>query len=761
MKKTKEVVLKKLIKHDLGFYNNLVDKGFLLEPINYYPPKEGGLKRYSYPSGDRDVSKLTLNTKEKIQIQYNKSSFQSFCIMTGFADIEVIDVDNKVIKNIIERKAFNEEYFNLLDSHIENFYDKFCIVESQSGGFHILFKSKLVQPSHKVSKLKGNSEALIETRGLGGLIHIYNRIKGLEYHQIDYITDEDRKMLFDISKTYNHEEVLKPKVRKQNTIQLDGITPWDDYAEKNNVLDICSDDFDVVKHGKKSTFIRRKGADSAFSGYIFDDSGKMFLFSTGTIYPAETPLNSFDVYVFKYHKGDYSEATKQAYSDGYGARYKPTKEILTPITEVTPLEDVSFPLHILPESVQHYITECHNKLNASVDFMAVSYLWLMSVLIGNTLKVKVKNGWIDSPILWISVIGSAGVGKTPDIKLILKPLLDLNNQEIKRNIKRQKEYNEYKNLSKEDKEVNATLEEPVKTQMIVDDVTMEALIDMHSHNPKSLGIFKDELAGWFKDMNKYRDGSDKERFLSAWSGDSIVMNRRTVEDAFVENPFIPILGGIQPAVFKEFQTVENQSNGFMDRMLFCDPKKTAKYQPTEELSQELIDQYRDVIFKIKEVIDRDLAFVIDGVMESKIIEFSKEAKIEYGKSDRKLVDLINSEDELSNHAGMFSKQRTYIPRFALILEFVSNIYEDRHVNVISKKTIKDATELSNYFISMAKNNKIENKQNNTLSSFISKHKDKPIKELVKMMIKQFPNAKKKDLADSLDISRQTLHRYTK
>ena len=91
MKKTKEVVLKKLVKHDLGFYNNLVDKGFLLEPINYYPPKEGGLKRYSYPSGDRDVSKLTLNTKEKIQVQYNKSSFQSFCIMTGFADLEVID----------------------------------------------------------------------------------------------------------------------------------------------------------------------------------------------------------------------------------------------------------------------------------------------------------------------------------------------------------------------------------------------------------------------------------------------------------------------------------------------------------------------------------------------------------------------------------------------------------------------------------------------------------------------------------------------
>jgi hypothetical protein len=199
----------------------------------------------------------------------------------------------------------------------------------------------------------------------------------------------------------------------------------------------------------------------------------------------------------------------------------------------------------------------------------------------------------------------------------------------------------------------------------------------------------------------------------------------------------------------------------MDRMLFCDPKKTASYPPTEEISQDLIDRYRDVIFKVKEVIDRDLTTIVDNIIVPKVLEFTPDAKKEYNKSHKNLIDLMNSENELSNHTGMFAKQITYIPRFALILEFINNIYEDNHANVVTEKSIKQATELSNYFISMAKNNKIENKQNNNLSSFIIKHKDKDIKSLCKLVLKQFPKAKKQDVADSLDITRNTLYRYSK
>ncbi len=752
--------MKKLQKHSNGFYTNLVNNDFSIIPIKEFTDKAGNT---NHKPNVYSIEVFFDSKPNELQVAkwYSDKKTVSFALITGYKDIEAIDIDSKILKTKQERDSFLKEYFSLLENHIDNFYNKFCIVQTQSGGFHILYKSKQLTNSKKIARPKGYKQALIETKGKNSFVYIYKVVKGLHYHEIDYVSDEDRKLLWQISETYDYKEPQEPKVKKQVTIKQDGLTPWEDYANKNTILDICSDDFDVVAVKRKTTLIKRKGADSYFSGHIFDASNKMYLFSTGTIYPAETPLNSFDVYTYKHHGGDYSAASRQAYFDGYGDRYKPTEKEVQPVLDEVVLENTKFPLHIFPKPIQSYITECNLKLNASVDFMGVSFLWVLSVLIGNTLKIRVRNGWVDSPILWINVIGDAGVGKTPDIKLILRPLLDLNNQEIKRYVKRRKEFKEYEEMSKEDKAANGSKEAPVKTQMIVDDVTIEALIEMHSHNPKSLGVFKDELAGWFKDMNKYREGSDKERFLSAWSGDSIVLNRRTAEDAFVESPFIPILGGIQADIFKQFQTSENQSNGFMDRMLFCDPKKRAEYPPEEELSEDSIKKYRESIFMLKEIIDKEFTTIEDGVCVPKILNITPSAKKLLLKSDKNLIDKMHSDDELSHYKGMFAKQRTYIPRFALLLEVVNCLFEDYHPNVVTDKSIKDATELSNYFISMAKNNKAENKQSCKLTDFIKKHKDKPIKELSVLIVKSFPKAKKADLATALDISRMQLYRNLK
>jgi hypothetical protein len=685
--------MKKLIKKDLGFYQNLVVQNLSVIPIkeidNNHKPNLHKWAEFQ----DNVVS------DEVLENWYNDANTVSFGLVTGYNDVEVIDIDSKILPTKKDRDEFLKEYFNLLDNHIDDFYSKVCIVRSQSGGFHIIYKSKSVEGAKKIAKPKGFKEALIESKGLGGFVYIYNQVKGLQYHNIDYISDEDRSLMWQISKTYHYEEVVQPKVTKQKTISQDGITPWDDYANRNSVLDICLDDFDIVRQGTKSTLIKRKGADSAFSGHIFDDSGKMFLFTTGTIYPHEKPLSSFDVYVYKHHNGDYSEATKQAYFDGYGARYvKAEEEFVSDIEveDIKPSENLEFPMHIFPNEIQIYMRECNSKLNASIDFMSVSFVWLLSVLIGNTLK-----------------------------------------------------------------DINATVEVPIKSQLIVDDITIESLVDIHSYNPKSIGVFKDELAGWFKDMNKYREGSDKERYLSAWSGDSIILNRKTAEDAFVENPFIPILGGIQPSIFKDFQTSENESNGFLDRMLFCDPKKDVQYPTDEEINPILITQYRDVIFKMKEHIDNDLTVIEDGVIVPYIIPLNEESKEEYKKSHIALVDLMKSDEELSHHKGMFAKQITYIPRFALLIEFVNCIFKDEFPKEITRDSIVKATELSNYFISMAKNNKSENKEDFKMKELISKYKGKGNKKIAEELIKAFPNVPKKRLAEVMDVSARMIYKYLK
>jgi hypothetical protein len=748
--------MKKLIKHELSFYKKLIEKGFLLKPINLYTGKD----YYSYPQGERKpVSILKPTTIEIAEQQYLKSSFVSMCLITGFSDLEVIDLDGKIIKSKQERDAFYSEYFELLDNHIEDFYSKFCIAKSQNNGYHILYRSKSLVATTDIASPKGTKRQLIETRGIGGLAHIYNRVKGLEYHEIDYISDEDRTMLWEISKMYDYKEPIKPKVKKQKTIKTDGVSPWIDYAQKNSILDVCGDEFDIVKNGRSSTLIRRKGAESAFSGHIYDNSGKMFLFSTGTIYPSEKPLNSFDVYAFKYHNGDYSLAAKQAYHDGYGDRYVKKIEPVEIDNQEEKLITEDFPLDVFPEFFSNYILECNDKLNASTDFMGCALLWLVSTIIGNTYKVKVKNGWVDICSLWISIIGDAGVGKTPDLKLILRPLLDLNSIQIEKYQKKVKEFKDYEGLTKEEKKSITKVIEPVKSQMIVDDITMESLIEMHSHNPKSIGIFKDELAGWFKDMNKYRDGSDKERFLSSWSGDSIVLNRKTVgSDSFVKNPYISIIGGIQPSIFKTFQTEENVGSGFMDRMLFCNPNKVAQYPSEDEISDNSINDYRESIFRINDIAESKIN-IIDGFIVPNVLEFTNEAKKVNREAQCNLIDLQNSDNEIYYYRGMYAKQMTYIPRFALLIEVLSCFKDEKNPVNISADSVDKAVKLSNYFIRMAKINKSENVNIFKMKEVLDSLKGKSTKQKAIHIDKMFPNQKRKLIAELLEVKEAIIYRY--
>ena len=115
----------------------------------------------------------------------------------------------------------------------------------------------------------------------------------------------------------------------------------------------------------------------------------------------------------------------------------------------------------------------------------------------------------------------------------------------------------------------------------------------------------------------------------------------------------------------------------MDRMLFCNPNKVAQYPTDEELDQELIENYRDSIFKIKDHVDNHFTQELDGVIEPYVLELTKDSKKEYKKQHCELIDLMNSDNEVHYYQGMYAKQITYIPRFALLIEFLNCIEPPR------------------------------------------------------------------------------------
>jgi len=733
----------------------LVDNGCSIIPVDENKAPIGKWKEYQSRA----------RTKEEI----DSLNSPLYGLITGFNNLEVIDVDLKVFATLQEQNDFWNEYLSFLKDNIDDFDLKFVIYKTKRQGYHILYRCNTIQGNTKIARLKEHKEAVIESRGVGGMVVIYeNKISKLSYSEIQEITERDRNIVWSISKTYNYVDEIKIETTtlKNNEFNDSIIKPWEDYNNKVSIFDIVSDDLKVVRNLNDKYIVKRNGSENPTSGSIFKSNGCMYLFSTGTIYPHEKLITPFIAYTYKIHNGNFKEAASEIYKQGFGTRVvKKSIEIekkeLPKINE----KDLIFPIEIFPQPIQNYILECNETLDSSIDFMGCSMLWLISVVVGNSIQIEVKKGWNETATIWLAVVGKAGLGKTPSIHNIIKPLLSANNKEIKNYIKQAEKFDYYNSLSAKEKKEHEEIYKPTKTQFIANDITIEALVELHQENKNSIGVFKDELAGWFKDMNKYREGSDLEFWLSTWSGKAISLNRKTARSSFVDKPLVSVLGGIQPSILNAFYTEDNKDNGFMDRMLLSYPSLEVENWNDKEIDYNTIQWYNDSIISFYETIKHKVVeFDEDGDIKPKVSVLGKEAKTEWVRVFNEYSNIQNSDEENEYMKSMLPKQKSYLPRFALLINCFYSFFDDTNKTdalLISKDSILKAEKLSKYFIAMAKKIKVNSIETNEIKNVINLNKNKSSKDQFIELFKLNPNLNKKEVAENLGVSLRMIYKYVK
>lgn len=755
------------MKADLGKCKKLLDSGFSLVTVG----------KDKVPNFPWKKLQTDPHIKSEFEKNYNYSGgiikksgeeippTTGIGIITGYNGLEVVDIDLKIFTTLKEQQDFWVEYIGLLKDHILDFDDKFVIYKTVNGGYHILYRCETIEGNLKIAKLKGHSEAVIETRGNGGYVFIYeNQVSKKSYFEIQEISPLDRDALFYISRYYNYiEEVDKiiPLSMSKQVSEID-VPVWEDYNAKTNIFDIISDGFDIIKNISDKYIIRRHGATSPHSGYVYKNSGCMYLFSTGTIYPHEKLISPFTAYTIKFNNGDFSQAAKDLYKQGFGSR------IINQVVELKKqpiIKNIDFPLDVFPVELQNYMLQCADTLDSSVDYMGCSLLWTLSVIIGNSVKIQVKPGWIEPATIWMTVVGKAGIGKTPSISNMVFPIQKENNLEIKKFVKSYDKFNEFMELDKKDRANTEQIKRPKKTQFVADDITLEALVDLHEENKNAVGVFKDELAGWIKDMNKYRAGSDLEFWLSTWSAKSVSLNRKTAKSAFVAHPLIPVLGGIQPGVFDTFYTEENKDNGFIDRMLLCYPDLIVEDYNDAELSYDVINWYSDYVTAFyRDVRAKIVAFDNYDEIQPHIALMAPNTKVEWKRIFNKITAMQNDDEENEYMKSMLPKQKSYIPRFALLLNCL-NIFDRSgdisEMRTITVKSMLDAERLSDYFINMAKKIKISSNEIADIKKMLRITENKTDFEKFTAMYKLNPDLNKKELAERMGVSRKTIYEWVK
>jgi len=564
-----------------------------------------------------------------------------------------------------------------------------AIYKTPSGGYHFMIRSGRHFSNTSVLSRYADGNVMIEVRGGGSYVVChpsegYTHTAGVEMIKLQNIDLQLRTSLYTIARTYN--AYIKPEqgtVKTGSWGNFDKSKAWGKFNEEGEdeakqVLKEFGWQLDKIRHKDGVELWTRPGKTKGVSAtlgqypnmfYVWSSNAEPFEYMKGYTYTDILKLLKFN--------NDWNE-TKQYLIEKYAPEVVPEPE--------QEINVIKFPVEVFPEAIQSYISELNRTLNYKMDFLSVSFMFTMATINGNSIKLRVKNGWTAATTFWFAVVGDSGVMKTHPVTQMIKPLKQIDNSSKDIYDYQMEEYNRL------DESQKKKVEKPVFKQLLIEDFTLEACHWIHKHNPKGLGLYKDELVGFINDMNKYRKGSDEQFWLQSFNNSSYIVNRVTKEPLIINDIMVNIIGSIQLSILQQAVKAAN-GNGLIERFLYTTSESNIYPLSMDDINKEWIDWYNSNLVAIEK------SFVY--AEQPTIIEMTPEAlklMIEY---DTALCNIQTSEDTSAGMRNYLNKIKTYIPRLAL-LTCIIDVCFDGGVYLVDDRHMKKATMIADYFISSAK-----------------------------------------------------------
>lgn len=203
--------------------------------------------------------------------------------------------------------------------------------------------------------------------------------------------------------------------------------------------------------------------------------------------------------------------------------------------------------------------------------------------------------------------------------------------------------------------------------VFTDNATVEALGALLAANPRGFLQINDELTAHFSSLNQYKGGkgSDPQFFNTVFSGQALKVDRKgdLDEPLFVPNPFMCIVGGIQPDVLTDVGSDKNE--GSRDRFLFAYPDPAPQFfDRTKRVSPVSKQRYEDLYMDLARV---PLPTLKNGWIDPLKIQLSKEAESAFDAELNKIYAEAEDPEMPIRLRGVWKKLSTYLARLCLIL----------------------------------------------------------------------------------------------
>ena len=310
------------------------------------------------------------------------------------------------------------------------------------------------------------------------------------------------------------------------------------------------------------------------------------------------------------------------------------------------------PVDGLSPNATEMLRKVASSLQCPVDIALSAMFATVGVAMGK--RVIIDDGkYRNYPCLWVCVVAPSGSNKSTPIRF-LQPLKDRDSYNY--GVYRE-ELRAYRQAG-DDKG-----DKPVFKQYVISDSTPEARNQVLSVNPNGILLYRDELKGMIDDFCRYAKSGELSQMLSMFDSDTIVVNRKSDEPLLIKDPFMSIIGSIQPSVLVDtFGNDNMMNNGFNQRWLFCYPESGMPEMYNDvSIPQSVISDWKDFIY--------NLIMYDFSVMGGKIYIRGEAKRVYIDYYNSLQIKKASADDYLSS---VYSKLQIHVIRWAGVAHILGN-----------------------------------------------------------------------------------------
>lgn len=380
-----------------------------------------------------------------------------------------------------------------------------------------------------------------------------------------------------------------------------------------------------------------------------------------------------------------------------------------------------FDLNLLPHALRGWVADVAERMQCPVDYCAVAVMVALSATVGRQVAVRPRqhDDWTVIPNLWGAIVGPPGIKKSPPLRAMLTPLEDIERRlqrdyeddrkayeaslmaaqefEKARKVEMRKAYKLGDKQKAHDLALDAIDEKPTEPpcpQRIVNDFTVEKLGVILNQNPRGVLLFRDELMGFLKGMERQGHEQDRAFHLECWAGDGrYVFDRigrgKTVVDGCCES----VIGGIQPGPLNGYFRARKKDiaeDGLLQRFqLLVYPDVSPDYQDVDREPNHAARQAAEATFNRLDSLNVSGLEVSESGLP--FLRFSPDGQTVFREWHGRLERRNRTDTDPEAFRSHLSKYASLVPSLALLIHLA-----DEGISPVSAQAVSMAIRWADY-----------------------------------------------------------------